>query len=149
MTRRSHVQYLQPGAMYLYSPNCNVPITVSFDREEGSFYGMIREVYRPLDVSLGVTSGRSRKLLYSYGFNNRSARRGGRNVVAEYAAAGRPRSRSCCDSARACRSKQVLDCPAATCRTRTLSRTCAEPFCPLRLLIGPATMPLTSIRLPA
>lgn len=64
MTRRSHVQYLQPGAMYLYSPNCNVPITVSFDREEGSFYVMIRDVYRPLDVSLGVTSGRSRKLLY-------------------------------------------------------------------------------------
>ena len=63
MTRRSHVQYLQPGAMYLYSPNCNVPITVSFDREEGSFYVMIRDVYRPLDVSLGVTSGRSRKLL--------------------------------------------------------------------------------------
>lgn len=50
--------------MYLYSPNCNVPITVSFDREEGSFYVMIRDVYRPLDVSLGVTSGRSRKLLY-------------------------------------------------------------------------------------
>ena len=64
MTRRSHVQYLQPGAMYLYSPNCNVPITVSFDREEGSFYVMIRDVYSPLDVSLGVTSGRSHKLLY-------------------------------------------------------------------------------------
>lgn len=64
------------------------------------------------------------------------------------AAAGRPRSRSCCDHARACRHKQVIGCPAATCRTRTLSRACAEPFCPLRLLTEPATTHRT-LRLPA